>query len=267
MKKRKTVGLALGSGGIRGLAHVGVIKTLLKYDIPIDFLAGCSIGAWVACHYALYEDIDRLEEYTVYRKKEKAKVFLEPAIKGGLVRGTKAKELLDDWFKKAEFKDTKIPVQVVATDLISGQPVIISEGNMAEAVYASMAVPTLFKPLKYEDKILTDGGVSNPVPDDIVRHMGADIVIAVNLDNYHRNKTFTMKDISLKKTANRSFDIMRHYLAEYSIASADIAIEPHVSNMSMLSLGKYFTKDIGQQIVKIGEEETEKMIDHIKKLL
>ena len=75
MKKRKIVGLALGSGGIRGLAHVGVIKTLLKHDIPIDFLSGCSIGAWVAAHYALYEDIDRLEEYTVYRKRKKLKCF------------------------------------------------------------------------------------------------------------------------------------------------------------------------------------------------
>lgn len=265
MESRKKVGLAFGSGAVRGLAHIGVIKTLLKHDIPIDFISGSSIGAWVGAHYALYKDIEKTAELTVGKKKEKLLSFLEPSLSGGLIKGEKVEALLDGWLGISYFKDVKIPVRVVATDLVRGEPVVFSSGRLGFAVRASMAIPGLFAPIKHEDKILVDGGVSNPVPDDVVKNMGADIVIAVNLDNFQGQELFDGNNLKLNKIAIRSAEVMRHYLSQYSIKNADIIIRPKLRKYS--SWREYFMKDIGGEIVRIGAEETEKFIPRIKELL
>jgi NTE family protein len=265
MKPVKKVGLALGSGAVRGLAHIGVIKTLLKHNIPIDYISGSSIGAWVGAHYALYKDIEKTEEFTVGKKKEKLLSFLEPSLSGGLIKGEKVEALLDGWLGISYFKDAKIPVRVIATDLVRGEPVVFDSGRLGFAVRASMAIPGLFMPVKFQDKILVDGGVSNPVPDDIVKAMGADIVIAVNLDNFQGQESLDGDNLSLNKIAIRSAEVLRHYLSQYSIKHADIIIQPKLKKYS--SWREYFMKDVGSEIVRIGEEETEQFIPRIKELL
>jgi len=265
MKNRKTVGLALGSGGVRGLAHIGVIKVLLKHKIPIDFIAGCSIGAWVGAHYALFQDIERLEEYTVGKKREKLYSFFDLSIKGGLIKGDKIQKLLNGWLGQAKFSDLKIPFSSVAANLITGEQVIFDKGNLAFGVRASMAVPDLFKPIIYKNKVLVDGGIINPVPDDVVKRMGADFIIAVNLDNYQQKGLFKRKDLSFIKTAWRTTEIMRHYLANYSMAHADVRIQPQLA--SYASWTEYFMHEIGQKIVRIGEREAERMMPIIKSKL
>ncbi len=250
---------------MRGLAHIGVIKTLIKYDIPIDFISGSSIGAWVGAHYALYKDIDKTEELTVGKKKEKLLSFLEPSLSGGLIRGGKVEALLDGWLGISYFKEVKIPLKIVATDLVRGEPVVFDSGRLGFAVRASMAIPGLFAPIKHGDKILVDGGVSNPVPDDIVRAMGADIVIAINLDNSQGQELFDENNLKLNKIAMRSAEVMRHYLSQYSIKNADIIIQPKLKKYS--SWRGYFMGDVGSEIVRVGAEETEQFIPHIKKLI
>ncbi len=267
IQTNKKVGLALGSGGVKGLAHVGVIKTLLKYKIPIDFIAGSSIGAWVACFFGLFQDVAKLEDYTVNKRRDKFYVFLEPALQGGLIKGDKLEKLLNEWFKGANFSDTKIPVAAVATDLITGQSVVLNQGNLAKAVRASMSIPTLFKPVNIGDQLLIDGGSSNPVPDDLVRQMGADIVISVNLDNYEKYRPIEFDDYSFKKVANRSLDIMRHYLAKYSLQNSDIILAPTFPAVGFSSWRSYFREEIGVEIVKIGEDEMEKNIESLLRLL
>lgn len=265
---RKKIGLALGSGGIRGLAHIGVIKKLLENNIPIDYIAGSSIGAWVGAHYALFQDIEKLEEYTVERKKEKFLSFLEPTLKGGLIKGNKIEELLNEWLNNADFENTKIPLSIIATDLIKGETIIFKNGKLATAVRASMSVPTLFKPLVWKGKLLVDAGVSNPVPDDVVRAMGADIVISVNLDNYIKNENFSEKKIKkIGGNSQRSLNIMRYHLAKYSTATSDFIIEPYTPVIGIESFKDYFKKDITSRLVKNGEDETEKIIPELKKLL
>lgn len=265
---RKKVGLALGSGGIRGLAHIGVIKKLIENNIPIDYIAGSSIGAWVGAHYALFQDIKKLEEYTLERKKEKFISFLEPTLKGGLIKGDKIEKLLNEWLQNADFKKTKIPLNIVATDLIKGETVIFKNGKLATAIRASISVPTLFKPLAWKDKLLVDAGVSNPIPDDVVRAMGADIVISVNLDNYIKNENFTEKKIKkLGGNSQRSLNIMRYHLAKYSTTNSDFVIEPYTPVVGIESFRDYFKKDITSRLVKNGEDETEKIIPKIKKCL
>lgn len=267
MKTRKKIGLALGSGAIRGLAHVGVLKSLLANGIEIDYIAGSSIGAWVGAHFARYQDLAKLEELTVGKKKEKLLSFLEPSFAGGVIGGRKVEELLDSWLEHARFEDLKIPLKVIATDLVNKDQVIFDSGSVAAAVHASMAVPGLFKPVAYQDKILVDGGACNPVPDDVVRAMGADIVISVNLDNFHDILTESDKkiDFGFTEVANRTMDTMRHYLACYSMKDSDIIIQPPLAKYS--SWKDYFTKDGGLEIVEVGFRETEKIIPVLKDLL
>lgn len=264
-KSRKTVGLALGSGGIRGLAHVGVIKTLVKHHIPIDFIAGCSIGAWVGAHYALFKDIERLEEFTVNKREEKLRILFEPTLKGGFVGGVRTRKLLLEWLEDASFEETQIPLSVVATDLYKREAVVYSHAALVPAVQASMAVPGLFKPVSYHGRILIDGGVSNPVPSDVVKQMGADIVVAVNLDRIPGDSIIPEQGLGVLAVANRTIEIMRYYLANASVHSADIVIEPLVE--SYASWTQYFRKDVGQEIVAIGEKEAEKIIPQLQSLL
>ncbi|MFA6537380.1 MAG: patatin-like phospholipase family protein [Patescibacteria group bacterium] len=267
-EKRKKVGLALGSGGIRGLAHVGVIKKLIENDIPIDFIAGSSIGSWVGAHYALFQDIKKLEEYTLGKKKEKFLTFLEPTINGAFSKGEKLTKLLEQWLDDAEFKNTKIPLAIVATDLITGKTVIFKKGKLVPAIRASMCIPTIFTPIKIGKNLLVDGGLSDPVPDELLRKMGADIVISVNLDNYIKNEKFNANlKFGLSRTALRSLNILRYHLARHSTASSDIIIEPYTPAVGIKSFRDYFTNKNGQQLIKNGEKETAKVIEKIKILL
>ena len=126
MTSRKTVGLALGSGGVRGIAHIGVIKTLIKHGIPIDYMAGSSIGAWVACHFALFLDIDKTSEFTIGKKREKLISFLELTRRGGLVKGLKLEAFLEEWFEGKDFSDLKIPVKVAGTDIVNGEKIVFT---------------------------------------------------------------------------------------------------------------------------------------------
>jgi len=265
---RKKVGLVLGSGGIRGLAHVGVLKVLLKNKIPIDYIAGCSIGAWVGVHYALYKDLARLTDCTVGMKQEKLRSFFEPTMQGGFIKGEKLETLFNEWLGNKTFADTKIPVKLVATDLVAGKQVVLDKGSLAHAARVSMAATGAFSPIIEGDRILADGGVCNPVPDDIVKAMGADIIISVNLDNFNELDRFVikeMKELGVMNVASRSLEVMRHHLAVYSMKDSDVIIAPEVAKFS--NWKEYFWNDAGDAIVKAGEVATEKKIEKIKKLL
>ncbi|NOY69355.1 MAG: patatin-like phospholipase family protein [Deltaproteobacteria bacterium] len=267
-ENKKTIGLALGSGGIKGLAHVGVIKTLARHNIPIDFIAGTSIGAWVGAHYAICKNIEKLEIYTIGKKKEKLHSMFELTLKGGFIKGNKIQHLFEQWLEDASFQDAQIPLKIIATELINGKEVAFSSGKIAPALRASMGVPSIFAPFAYNDMILVDGGICNPVPADIVRKMGANIVISVNLDNYRVEGLFKKEDIhSIAGVSARSIDLLRHYLATHCVKSSDVVIEPKNSQEELSAWKNYFTHDIGNQHIKLGEEATEDQIPLIKELL
>ena len=264
---RKKIGLALGSGGVRGMAHVGIIKQLVKNNIPIDYIAGSSIGAWVGAHFALFQDVEKLELYTLGKKREKMRALFETAfLKGGLIGGAKIEKLLGTWFENKTFKDCRIPFCAVATNLKTGASVNFKKGNIAKAVRASMSVPTFFSPTEYDDMLLVDGGVSNPVPDDIVRKMGADVVISVNLDNFLKNSQF--RSNGLIANATRSLDITRYYLSKNSMKDSDIILEPYTPVVGFLGFSEYFRKtDCEKRIMQNGERELKRHLAEIKDLI
>jgi len=186
--KRKKLGLVLGSGGFRGSAHIAVIKTLLENNIPIDFIVGTSVGAIVASHYAIFKDIERLEKDVFKQQSNKYYYLRDLNFRQGLLSGNTLEKSFLKMFKGANFENTQIPLAVTATDLISGESFSFKEGDIARAVRASSSIPVTLRPLKYKEMLLVDGGISNPVPDNIAKEMGADVVVSVNLYNKYKMK-------------------------------------------------------------------------------
>lgn len=265
MAQNKKLGLALGTGGFRGFAHIGVIKSLEKHNIRIDYLSGSSIGAWVAAYYALFKDVDSLKNGLTDNPKNNMLLLFDLSGSCGFINGSKFHNYLKKSFNNKTFADTKLPIQILATDLISGSSHVFKEGDLATAVRASTSIPIVFKPVSLGEKILVDGGLSSPIPGNLLKKMGAEIIIGVNL--YHKNE-FIKKKLSMTKIALRSTRIAIHNLAKRDLQICDIKIELDVSSYSEeSSLSQYFTKKIAEQIIKIGEKETDKLIPKIKALL
>ncbi len=155
-KQQPLIGLALGSGGVRGFAHIGVIKTLLKHEIPIHFVAGSSMGALVGAMYGAGHSIENMEKMAVMFRRKFYIDFTVP--KMGLITGKRLKELIYMLSKQKNIEDLKVPVHIVATDLKSGERVVFKEGPVADAVRASISIPGIFIPEKIDGRLLVDGG-------------------------------------------------------------------------------------------------------------
>lgn len=177
------IGLALGSGSARGLAHLGVIRAIADAGIKVDFIAGSSMGALIGAIYAAGK-LDELEaSFRNFDWKKTASFFDVVLPKSGLLDGAKVSELVRDHIHADSIEMLPKPFAALATDIVSGEEVVIRSGDVIEAVRASISVPGIFTPVRSNGRILVDGGLTNPVPVSAVRAMGADIVIAVDLNH------------------------------------------------------------------------------------
>ncbi|RCU48892.1 patatin-like phospholipase RssA [Corallincola holothuriorum] len=176
------VGVALGSGSARGWAHIGVLKALAEMGIHPDVIAGCSIGALVGAAYSN----DRLSEFELWVREFShwgiVSRFDVSLAKGGLLAGDKVFNEAAELIGETRFEALPKPFAAVATELHSGREVWLQQGDLISAVKASCAVPVLFSPKMYQGRWLIDGALVNPVPVSLCRAMGADLVIAVNLN-------------------------------------------------------------------------------------
>ena len=263
MNKKKKIGLALGSGGVRGLAHIGVLKALEKHNIEIDFIAGSSIGSMVSAYYAATTDLAELEQIVLQNDWRTSLSLLDPSWSGGLVKGDKVEKMINSWFGDINFDNLKIPLAIVATDLKSGREIVFKKGELSKIIRGSISVPAFFKPLKYKNYILADAGLSNPLPDNVVREMGSDIVIAVNLDTVYLSKDFNNPNTSVVNVSLRAINVMRHHLSLYSVNHADVLISPQVKEKGLIGWNRFFNQKEAKKIIKIGEKETEKHIPEI----
>ena len=178
-----TIGIALGSGSARGLAHIGVLRALEEAGIPIGYVAGTSIGALIGAVYASGR-LDILErDYLSFDWKKIAYFFDVVFPKSGLIDGKKVAEFVREYVHTRNIEDLGLPFQAVAADMGSGAEVILDEGDVIEAVRASFSVPGIFTPVRRNKRVLVDGGLVNPVPVTSVRSMGASRVIAVDLNH------------------------------------------------------------------------------------
>jgi len=178
------VGLVLGSGSSRGWAHIGVIEALQDVGIPIHLVAGCSVGAFVGAIFAS-GGLEQLKRYVINMDGESVFSFSDlNLIRPGLLDGDKKlRELFCMHSDKKDFDELEIPLKIVAADMHTGDQVVLDSGDLLKALRASMSYPGLFAPVSHKGRWLIDGGVVDPVPVGVARAMGADIVIAVNLDS------------------------------------------------------------------------------------
>ncbi|MCP4625318.1 MAG: hypothetical protein GY850_17630 [bacterium] len=179
---RKTVGLVLGSGSSRGWAHIGAIEALEEENIPIDFVAGSSVGSYVGALYAS-GSLKSLKEFVLKMDGKKVFSYFDVVFpRSGLLDATKKlKELFSIHTDVDDFSELNIPVLMVATDLVTGKKVVLKSGNIFSALRATMSIPGIFAPVQVKDRWLVDGGLVDPVPVGVVRALEADVVIAVDL--------------------------------------------------------------------------------------
>jgi NTE family protein len=267
MLDHKKIGLALGGGGVKGLAHIGVLKVLERNNIKIDYISGTSIGALVGALYASRGNAAEVEEIVLnslsgLNWKTIPQVF-DPYWKYGILRGDKITRIISGWMKGYDFKNLKIPLTIIATDMKNGREVDIVDGDIVKAIRASISVPFVFAPIKYRNMLLCDGGITNPIPDDAVRRMGADFVVAVNLETGYLGEEIGTRGLTIPRTAIRALNIMRQHLAKYCLESTDLIIEPKVREAGLIGWRKFFDRKQAKQIIKQGERATEKELKQL----
>ncbi|MBZ0071239.1 MAG: patatin-like phospholipase family protein [Gammaproteobacteria bacterium] len=179
--RRPRIGIALGGGAARGWSHIGVLRWLQEHDFNPDIVCGTSIGALVGAA-AAEDELDRLEDWVRGLTWQDVVSYLDVSFGGGFIHGRKLFHYLETRFPDRDISVLRRPYGAVATELASGQEVWFREGSLHKAVRASAALPGLFTPARHEDRWLVDGGLVNPVPVSLCRALGAERVIAVDLN-------------------------------------------------------------------------------------
>jgi NTE family protein len=261
MPARKKIGLALGGGGAKGLAHIGVIRQLEMWGVPIDYIAGTSMGALVGAWYALKEDADVLATVFLQMKKRDVRP-LKKIIgdsNGLLFRNSGLTSLLEKGFSDKTFANCAIPFQAIATDVSNGSRVIMDTGRLTDAIRASIALPLIFAPVPdKKGRLLMDGGFSDPVPADVVRQMGADVVIAVDVSSHWIDLSASTIDArDMYTIVSSAFGVVEYQIAKQVLETADVVIRPPVSNYTWLSF------DDAQDIIDAGTDETRRVVADI----
>lgn len=262
---QKKLGVALGAGGFRGPAHIGVLEILEKHQVEINYIAGTSIGALMGAHYALYQDIKKMRTDIADAITNKYQFFGDLGATGGFISGKRIETFLRKIYQGATFSDCKIPLKIISCDLITGKKVVFDEGDLATAVRASISIPMIFKPHAHQEQLLIDGAILDPVPCDILPTMGAEVILAVNLYN---NYTYHTKKMSMAQAAIRATELTISELAKISMAKADLIVTPDTSEFYELSQWqKFFDLEITNTFVQTGKEAMENNIKKLKQLL
>ncbi len=229
----KKVGLALGGGGVRGLAHIGVLKVLERENIPIDLIAGTSAGGLIGGAYAHGMSVEEIEgEIEEMRSPLKLAKLMDSGVfqtKNGLLSGEQIVSYFTELLGEGlTFDDMKIPFAAVAISLEDGKEVVLSSGELISAMRASMSVPGFFEPCERDDLRLIDGGILNNVPADVVREMGADVVIAVDVTFPIDMESSSLLDIGMGEELWQTIVIMLNNITERRLkeSAPEVLIRP-----------------------------------------
>ncbi len=281
------LGLALGGGGARGLAHIGILKVLEKENIKINAITGCSMGAIVGALYSYFESAEKLESFFInfinnidfeelglneLKEKSKGKTgtlthigrYLK--IRYNLFKSLNrlsffTEETTNDIFShlpNIPIEKLKIKFSAIATDLITGEEINLTEGPLQTIVKASSAIPAIFPPVKINNMLLVDGGASESVPVKIVKNIGADRVLAIDVT---RCIQLTNAPKNLFDILFRTEDISTFHLSKLRLEDADLILRPNVRKLDWSEFDKV------KEIIKAGEEAAESMLPDIKKLV
>ncbi len=264
MPKRK-IGLALGGGAARGLAHIGVLEVLEKEGIPIDMIAGTSAGAAIGALYAEGKDATRIKDLALDMGWRRLAPLVDLALpKTGFIGGRKIKKLLQSIIGDIEFRDLRIPLACVATDIMTGEEVVINQGSVLEGVRASISIPVIFTVAKRKGRYLVDGGLVTPVPVSVLKRMGADFIIAVNVmpdPSARVQQAEEFRKPNIISVIMQSIYISSYLLVAPSLKGADIAIEPQVAHIGVGDFRRT------QECILRGEWAAQGSLPEIKRLL
>jgi len=285
---KSKVGIALGGGGARGLAHVGVLKVLEVEQIPIDIIAGTSMGSIIGAMYAQRPDvnvlINKLETFFssqdyeslglkyIVPKNDQNPSFLNQLVKDvtqriviniahsrtGIIKTNRLAEAVALLIDDGNIEDTQIPFGCAATDLNSGQTINFREGNIREAVTISSSIPGFISPHKWNGRYLTDGGVTAPVPIDEARAMGADVVIGVSVD---ANNIQALDAPHILDIISRVDQVRGKYLTRHQLSMADVQIHPRIEDAHWSELLRY------REFIEAGIQETREKLPQIRNIL
>ena len=281
------IGLALGGGGARGLAHIGVLKVLEEEQIPVGIIAGTSMGALIGAAYASGLSAVELEkkaaqylntpefQSSVIRAMEKAnekaavtfprrienflinKFYMVQAMfRAGILSADEFQLMIDYFVPDILIEETHIPWNAVAADLMTGEEIVFSRGSLRRAVMASCAVPGAIEPLKDGERLLSDGGIVSMVPTEVARKQGADTVIAVVVEKTMalHEELRTGKDITARAT-----DVMSHRLVSHDLRDADIIIRPNVAELEWSDFSQAL------ELIDVGARATTEKILQIRR--
>lgn len=258
----KKLGFALGAGGSRGIAHIGFLKAMEENGIKADFVAGASMGSVVGSCYCLGMNADQMmEEINKLKFSDIFDLSINPFGNGALLRAKKMRKRLEVYLKKHRYEDTLIPFRSVATDLISGETIVMKgRDKLIDGIVASSSIPGVFKPVEWHGKVLVDGGIMCRVPVEQVREMGAEVVVAVDVlgQTGECDKRYNMFTVLY-----RMVDIMDSELAllKRKYQKPNVYIEPDLGDMSQFKF-----KDLDKAYQK-GYEIGLKNVKKIKRLI
>jgi NTE family protein len=247
--------LALGGGGARGFAHIGVLQVLKEAGIEIWGITGTSMGALVGATYAVGADLYYLERLIDYLKWEDLIDVHLPRL--GLIDGTKVRVLIDILTKNKRFEDLSFNFWAVATDLFTGEEIVFKTGSIVPAIRASISIPGVFKPVELEGRVLVDGAVVAGVPVEVARQMQGDIVVAVNVGFDHTNHRVN----NIFDVLSKVIDIMGNQLDYYQTKLADMTIKPQLGSIGTMNFGQ------GRECVAIGRHAAEAALPELQKII
>lgn len=251
------VALVLGSGGVKGMVHVGVLEELENAGIKIDLIVGCSAGGLVGALYCDNPCAQNLKDVVAKMRTSNVLDISLWTCRYGLSQGRYLEKLMADNLSTRCFEDLQIPLVVVATDLFSGELVPFGTGDLLPAVQASCSIPFVFAPVNYRDRILVDGGVINPVPVCVAKDLGAEIIIAVDLCEL-LPQTFPR---NLFGVARRSAEIAFMWQNHSSTKQSTIVIRPKLYNVGM------FDDELKEMLYEAGRQACVEALPYIKEAI
>jgi NTE family protein len=220
---RAKLGLALGSGAARGLAHIGVLKVLEEAGIQVDIITGTSMGAFIGAMYAAGVPVAQMEQVALEIDWRSMAKLIDPVLPtSGLTDGKKLVAFMSELIPARNFSDLRYPMAVTATDINTGEAIIIKQGDLLEALRAGLAFPGIFSPVRFGQRFLVDGGLCTPIPTDVARKLGAEKIIGVctiPAVNKKTPETFLPARHGLSRKVNRWRDFFSTHRIEQAFRS------------------------------------------------
>jgi NTE family protein len=251
-RRKKRIGLALSGGSVRGAAHLGVLEVLEREGIRPDYVAGVSAGSAVGAVYCAGLDLDEVKRVALGLQWRKLSRVTRPRL--GFLDGRRLEEYVEEIIGPLQFEELEIPFAAAAVDIVRGELVVLKEGPVAPAVRASCAVPGVFTPVERGEQILVDGGVLNNLPVSVVRDMGADYVIAVDL----------LPPTIWGAKPRNLFEMF--YISFYTLLRAAHSEAPEADCLIVPAIGQFNWVDFSQAaaLIEKGREAAEAKIEQIK---